>query len=66
MIMGAITTGIISFVVVSANVGLNARFLAVWPRSWAMAWLVAVPVIILVAPHVERLVRYMFPAEQRS
>ncbi|GAA4470009.1 DUF2798 domain-containing protein [Nemorincola caseinilytica] len=65
MIMGAITTGLISFVVVSVNIGYNARFLAIWSRSWALAWVVAVPAIMLIAPRVERLVQYLFGEGKR-
>lgn len=64
MIMGIVTTGIISFTLISVNLGFNERFFAMWMRSWGMAYLVAIPAILIIAPQIERLVRWLFPVKK--
>jgi len=60
MLMGIITTGIISFTLIGINVGFTERFLAVWLRSWMMGYLVVVPAILIIGPLVQKLVDYVF------
>ena len=60
LIMGIITTGIISFTLISLNIGFVANFLVIWLKSWAMAYLVVVPIILMVSPVVDKLVSKMF------
>jgi len=60
LIMGIITTGVISFTLISINVGYSARFLPIWLKSWMMAYLIVVPVILLVGPRVQSLVSLLF------
>ncbi len=60
LIMGFITTGIISFTLVGLNAGFTEKFLAIWFRSWMIAYMVVVPVILLVGPRVQALVAYLF------
>jgi integral membrane sensor domain MASE1 len=60
LIMGAITTGIISFTLVAVNIGFNEKFLLIWLRSWGMAYLVVIPTILIVSPKVQKLVDYWF------
>jgi len=45
LIMGVLTTGIISFTLVSVNLGFKVNFITLWLRSWAIAYSVAVPTI---------------------
>lgn len=60
MIMGVITTGIISFTLISINIGYTALFPAIWLRSWLMAYLVVIPAILIIGPFVQRIVdRYV-------
>lgn len=56
LLMGIITTGIISFTLITLNIGFGATFFRIWFRSWAMAYLVAIPAILLIAPQIEKLV----------
>jgi hypothetical protein len=57
LIMGIITTGIISFVLLSVNTDFNGnQFLSVWLRSWGIAYLVVIPCILCIAPLIERLI----------
>ncbi len=56
LIMGIVTTGIISFTLISVNVGFGDVFLKTWLRSWGMAYLVVIPAILIVGPKVQSLV----------
>jgi len=60
MIMGIITTGIISFTLISINIGFVSNFLVIWLKSWSMAYVAVIPVILLVGPIVQKLVNTMF------
>ena len=57
VLMGIVTTGTISFVLVSVNIGYGARFLFIWMRSWGIAYLVALPMVLFVAPRIDRFVK---------
>ena len=56
LIMGIVTTGIISFTLISVNIGYTERFLNIWLRSWAMAYLVVIPAILIIGPRIQKLV----------
>ena len=60
LIMGIVTTGIISFILIVINIGLNENFLSIWLRSWLMAYMVVIPAILLVGPKVQLLVDNLF------
>lgn len=60
LIMGIITTGIISFTLISVNIGFAERFIRIWFRSWGMAYLVVIPAILIIGPQVQKLVDYLF------
>jgi len=60
MTMGVITTGIISFSLVSINIGFVANFLVIWLKSWIMAYAIVIPVILLVGPRVQKMVEALF------
>jgi hypothetical protein len=62
-LMGIVTTGLISFTVVLVNLGFAENFLRIWLKSWAIAYLTAVPVILITAPQIERLVGFLFKEE---
>ncbi|WP_348811876.1 DUF2798 domain-containing protein [Flavobacterium maritimum] len=51
-----ITTFIISFLLISINVGFGDKFMVIWIKSWAIAYIIAVPAILIIAPRVEKLV----------
>lgn len=59
-LMGIVTTGIISFTLISVNIGYGQAFLKIWLRSWLMAYCVAVPAILIIGPKVQLLVNYIF------
>ncbi|MFL5752772.1 MAG: DUF2798 domain-containing protein [Bacteroidia bacterium] len=56
LIMGIVTTGIISFTLISINIGFSEKFLKIWLRSWGMAYLVVIPAILIIGPVIQRLV----------
>jgi hypothetical protein len=64
MIMGVITTGIISFTLIAVNIGFTNNFLKTWLRSWGLAYLVAIPAILIIAPFVQNMVDRLFPVNK--
>ena len=66
LIMGVITTGIISFTLISINIGFIDVFFKIWLRSWAMAYLVVIPAILLIGPMVQSLVDKLFKMEKKE
>lgn len=55
--MGVITTGIISFTLLSINTDFSGyEFLYTWFRSWGIAYLVVIPCILFIAPVIEKLI----------
>jgi len=57
LVMGIITTGIISFTLISINIGFtNKYFLWIWLKSWAIAYAVVIPTLLVIAPRVQKLV----------
>jgi hypothetical protein len=63
LIMGMITTAIISFAVIAINLGFNERFLLAWLRSWSVSYVLAVSAMLLIAPRVQLLVNYLLKKE---
>lgn len=59
-IMGFITTGIISFTLIGINVGFSEKFLVRWLKSWGMAYIIIVPVILFIGPKVKAFVDHLF------
>ena len=51
--MGAVTTGIISFTLVSLNVGFSDKFALIWLRSWGVAYILVIPVILFIGPRLQ-------------
>jgi hypothetical protein len=60
LIMGIVTTGIISFTLISINIGFGEHFLKIWLKSWGMAYLVVVPAILIIGPQIQKLVDKWF------
>lgn len=59
--MGLVTTGIISFVLLTLSLGIPDGFFFVWLRSWGIAYVIVIPAILFIGPRlqiqVDRLVR---------
>lgn len=60
LIMGSITTGIISFTLITLNIGFSEKFLKIWLKSWSIAYLIVIPVILILAPIIQKWVDKMF------
>lgn len=54
LLMGIITTGIISFSLIAINLGFGELFLKIWLKSWVMAYLIIIPVILIVSPRLQK------------
>lgn len=63
LLMGIITTGIISFTLISVNIGYQVNFLQIWLRSWAMAYIVVIPAILVIGPRVQKFVDRHFASK---
>ena len=59
VVMGSITTALVSFTVVAVNLGFDKAFVALWLRSWLISYLVAVPSIILIGPRVQSFLTHL-------
>ena len=64
LIMGVVTTGIISFTLISVNIGFGERFFRIWLRSWGMAYLVVIPAILIIGPQIQKFVDYLLREKQ--
>lgn len=60
MIMGLITTALVSFTLLYINRGISPGFVPVWMKSWMISYFVVIPIILLVGPKVQGLVSYLF------
>lgn len=60
MIMGIVTTGIISLSLITINIGFKPNFLQIWLRSWLFAYVIVIPCILIIAPIIERIVEQFF------
>jgi hypothetical protein len=56
LLMGILTTGIISCALVGINVGFGAGFVRAWLRSWGLAYVIVIPALVFLAPIVPALV----------
>jgi hypothetical protein len=56
LLMGIITTGIISFAILGVNLGFTERFVLAWLRSWAIAYVIVIPAILVIGPRLQSLV----------
>ncbi|HRG58709.1 MAG TPA: DUF2798 domain-containing protein [Bacteroidia bacterium] len=59
LIMGIITTCIISFTLVAVNVGFGPIFIKTWLRSWCIAYSIIIPSMLIIAPKIQKLVVYI-------
>jgi hypothetical protein len=64
MIMGIVTTGIITFLLISINFGFTNLFLKIWLKSWAMAYTVIIPILLLIAPPIQKFVKDTFKEKE--
>ncbi len=55
LIMGAMMVFVMTFVITAVNLGFGPHFLAAWAKVFAIAYVIAVPVIFLLAPVARKL-----------
>jgi hypothetical protein len=53
LLMGVVTTGIISFVILATNLGFSKEFALAWLRSWAIGYVIVIPAILLLGPRLQ-------------
>jgi hypothetical protein len=51
--MGIVTTGIITFTLLAMNLGFLDGFILKWLRSWFIAYLIFVPVLLFLGPRLQ-------------
>jgi hypothetical protein len=64
LIMGVITTAVISFTLIAVNVGFSEKFLGAWLRSWTISYVLAVSLMLIIAPRIQVLVGYLLNKEK--
>jgi integral membrane sensor domain MASE1 len=60
LIMGSITTAIISFTLIYLNIGFTEKFWKIFLKSWVIAYLMVIPVILIIGPIIQKLVDKVF------
>jgi Protein of unknown function (DUF2798) len=53
LLMGILTTGIVSFALLALNLGFSERFALTWLRSWGAGYVIVIPAILLVGPRLQ-------------
>jgi hypothetical protein len=57
LLMGIITTGIISFSLIIVNTNFSGKtLLFAWLKSWGIAYAIVIPCILIISPVVEKIV----------
>ena len=64
LIMGVITTGVITFTLIAVNFGFNSQFLYVWIKSWLIAYIVVIPIILIVSPFLQAAVNSYYDSSE--
>ena len=54
LITGFVVTSYITFTLVAVNVGFKNDFIFKWLRSWLIAYILAVPSLLFVAPSIRK------------
>lgn len=53
LLMGIVTTGVISFALLGFNRGFAQGFLWLWFRSWLISYAIVIPAITLIGPRLQ-------------
>jgi hypothetical protein len=53
LLMGVVTTGIITFSLLSLSEGFSEPFVRRWLRSWGLAYGIVIPVILFIGPRLQ-------------
>lgn len=60
LLMGIVTTGIISFAILSINLGFSEGFAIKWLRSWGTGYVIVIPAILVIGPRLQALIDRYF------
>jgi integral membrane sensor domain MASE1 len=60
LLMGIVTTGIISSSLLALNLGFSNEFPRIWLRSWAIGYAIVIPAILLIGPRLQARVDRLF------
>ncbi|CAN5157636.1 DUF2798 domain-containing protein [soil metagenome] len=63
LMMGVVTTCIISFSLVAINIGFVPSFIRLWLKSWVIAYVIVIPAILIISPLVQKLVEHLIPSK---
>jgi hypothetical protein len=66
LLMGSITTGIVSLTLIGVNRGFGPGFAGAWLKSWAIAYVVVIPVILILSPLVQRVASKLCKDRERD
>ena len=58
VVTGIIVTSYITFTLVAVNIGFKSDFIYIWLRSWLIAFLLAVPSLLFVAPIIRKKINH--------
>ena len=61
-ILSALMSFLVSGIATFRNAGLVDGFLGIWVSAWLPSWLIAFPVVLIVAPVARRLVGFLVKA----
>jgi len=60
LVMGLVTTSIITLILLLVNTNFTGlQFLMIWLKSWFIAYLIVVPVVLFISPKIEKVVNKM-------
>ncbi len=63
MLMGVVTTGMVSFALIAVNLGFSEHFTRIWLRSWGVGYVLAIPAILIFGPRIQGLVERLIPQD---
>lgn len=66
LIMGTLMSAVMSFSLTAFAVGFSPEFVEVWLPQFARAWLIAVPLVLLLTPFIQRVVLLLVPDRPHS
>ena len=64
--MALFMSGVMSFAITVFNVGVVSNILSIWLQAWGFAFVIALPVIIIVSPIVHKIVAFVLQEESDS
>lgn len=64
-ILSGLMSGVVSAIATLRSAGWTETVVSLWLNAWAMSWLIAFPVVLIVAPMTRRLVGLLVRPEVR-